>query len=451
MATSHPSDSFKVPPHDDQAEKSVLGAILLDSSSMHEVTEFLRPEHFYAKAHQNIFDGMLQLFEQQQPIDIVTLKNQLKLNGTLKTIGGATYLSDLIDSVPTSAYVENYGRIVKDHYLKRKIIEISSKAVEKAFLESGDIKGMMDEVESEIFMLAQQQHHREFVSMREVLSESFERLENLARNGDGVRGIPTGFRDIDNKLSGLNKSNLIILAARPGVGKTTFSLNIALHAALKAKATVGFFSLEMSKEELVDRLLVGHADVDAWRLKTGRLTDDDNRKLVEAMGDLSDLNFFIDDTPGISILEMRTKARRLKAEKNLGLVIVDYLQLADPGRKFDSRTQEVSFISLGLKNMARELQIPVVALSQLSRAVEQRGTKKPMLADLRESGSIEQDADAVLFIYRDDDDGDLLDTSKRIIKIDIAKHRHGSTGEVELLFRGDRVKFFNVDNTGISL
>jgi replicative DNA helicase len=445
------TSQIKTPPHDLDAEKSVLGAILLDASAMYLVMEFLRPEHFYIKAHRDIYESMISLFETQQPIDIVTLKNHLQSRGLGKKIGGTQYLTELLNSVATSAYVEFYGKIVKSHYMRRKLIEISSRTVEKAFAEEGDIKTLIDEVEGNIYALAQQHHYREFIPIKEVLSESFTRLEELAKNKDGIRGVPTGFTALDNKLAGMGKSNLLILAARPGVGKTTFALNIALHVALKAKVTVGFFSLEMSKEELVDRLLVGHADIDAWRLKTGRLSDDDNRKLVEAMGELSETKIFIDDTPGASILEMRTKARRLKLEHNLGFLVVDYLQLADPGRKFESRTQEVSYISLGLKNLARELQIPVMALSQLSRAVEQRGDKKPVLADLRESGAIEQDADVVMFIYKEDDDSGLIDSNKRIVKLDIAKHRHGSTGNIDLLFRGDRVKFFNMDSSGISL
>jgi replicative DNA helicase len=445
------SDYLKVPPHDDQAEKSVLGAVLIDASAIHQVTEFLRSENFYSKAHQAIFDSMVTLFEQQQPIDIVTVRNDLKSKGLLKIAGGQQYLSELIEVVPTSAYVEHYGRIVKSHYMKRKLIEIASRSVEKAFDDTGDIKHIMDEIEADIYGLAQEQSFREFVPLKEILADSFSRLEELVKNKDQLRGVPTGFKGLDNKLAGLQKSNLIILAARPGVGKTTFAMNMAVNAAFKHKVTVGFFSLEMSKEELVDRILVGHADIDAWRLKTGKLTDEDNHRLVEAMGELSSANIYIDDTPGASILEMRTKARRLKSERNLGMLVVDYLQLADPGRKFESRTQEVSYISLGLKNLARELQIPVLALSQLSRAVEQRGDKKPVLADLRESGAIEQDADVVMFIYKDDDSEDLLDTSKRLMKIDVAKHRNGSTGEIDLMFRGDRVKFYDVAGSGISL
>jgi replicative DNA helicase len=265
------------------------------------------------------------------------------------------------------------------------------------------------------------------------------------KKGSHLRGIPTGFRDIDNKLAGMQDSNLLILAARPGIGKTTLALNMALHIGTVEKLPVGFFSLEMSKEELVDRLLVGKADIDAWRLKTGRLADDDYKRLTEAMGELSEAPIFIDDTPGMSILEMRTKARKLKIEKNVKLIVVDYLQLADSGRRFENRVTEVSYISQGLKNLARELRIPVLAISQLSRAVEQRGTRKPQLADLRESGAIEQDADVVMFLYYEDESEDLLDQNKRLIKVYIAKHRNGPTGELDLMFRGDRVKFYGVE------
>jgi replicative DNA helicase len=324
--------------------------------------------------------------------------------------------------------------------------------VEKAFSETGDAKMLLDEAESEIFALSQENVHRDFIELKSILSDSFERLEEFVKNGGKMRGVPTGFRDLDTKLAGMQASNLLILAARPGVGKTTFALNMALHIATKEQMPVGFFSLEMSKEELVDRLLVGQADIDAWRLKTGKLSDDDYKRLTEAMGDLSEAPIYIDDTPGISILEMRTKARKLKAEKNLQLLIVDYLQLADAGRRFDSRVQEVSFVSQGLKNLARELRIPVLSLSQLSRAVEQRGgAKKPQLSDLRESGAIEQDADVVMFIYQEDDSEDLIESNQRMMKLSIAKHRNGPVGDIDLMFRGDRVKFFNVEKNNISI
>lgn len=439
------SSIYKTPPNDMEAEKSVLGAVLLDSSAISLVAEYLRSEHFYDTKHKIIYDGMIGLFENREPIDIVTLKNKLTTNGNLEKCGGIKYLSALIDSVPTSAYVEQYAQIIRGMYTKRKLIEVASRSVETAFENKGEIQELIDKVEESIFSLAQEYQHRDFIPMKEILTESFNRLEEFMKTGNQNRGVPTGFGALDNKLAGLHKSNLVILAARPGVGKTTFALNIALHAAMKEKKPVGFFSLEMSKEELVDRLLVGQADIDAWRLKTGKLSKDDTNKLVAAMGDLSEAQIYIDDTPGLSIMEMRTKARKLKAERGLDLLVVDYLQLANGGRRFESRVQEVSYISQGLKNLARELQIPVLSLSQLSRAVEQRGDKRPVLADLRESGAIEQDADVVMFIYAEDDTDDLLDASQRMVKLNIAKHRNGATGEIDLMFRGDRVRFYSVE------
>jgi replicative DNA helicase len=443
MSTS--SDALKVPPQDQQAEKSVLGAILIDSSAINIVAEFLKSDHFYLPENKMIYSAMMTLFEKQRPIDLVTIQSQLKEQGDLKKIGGKSYLSDLINTVPSSAYIEHYGLIVKGQFAKRKLIELSSRMIEKAFDEKGDIKKLLDQAEVEIFALSQEHLHRDFIELKEILAESFERLEEFVKKGSHLRGVPTGFTDLDNRLAGMQDSNLLILAARPGIGKTTLALNIALSVATKAKMPVGFFSLEMSKEELVDRLLVGQADIDAWRLKTGRLSDGDYKKLTEAMGELSEAPIYIDDTPGASILEMRTKARKLKMEKDLKLLVVDYLQLANPGRYFDSRVNEVSFVSQGLKNLARELRIPVLAMSQLSRAVEQRGTRKPQLADLRESGAIEQDADVVMFLYNEEDNEDLLDQNKKMIKLFIAKHRNGPTGEIDLMFRGDRVKFYGVE------
>lgn len=439
------SDALKVPPHDLEAERSVLGAILIDSEAIGLVAEFLKPEHFYTPEHKQIFSCMMSLYEKQQPIDIITIQDELKKTDSLKKIGGKTYLADLINSVPTSAYVEHYALIVKGHFVRRKLIDLSSRMVEKAFDDKGDVKKLLDEAETAIFSLSQEHLHKDFVELKEILAESFERLDEFMKKGAGLRGVPSGFPDLDNKLAGMQDSNLLILAARPGIGKTTFALNIALNAATKNKIPVGFFSLEMSKEELVDRLLVGAADIDAWRLKTGRLSDDDYKRLTEAMGELSEAPIFIDDTPGASILEMRTKARKLKIEKNIKLLIVDYLQLVNAGRYYESRVNEVSAISQGLKNLARELKVPVLALSQLSRAVEQRGTKKPQLSDLRESGSIEQDADVVMFLYQEEETEDLLDQNKRLVKLFIAKHRNGPIGEIDLMFRGDRVRFYGVE------
>ncbi|PJA52761.1 replicative DNA helicase [Candidatus Roizmanbacteria bacterium CG_4_8_14_3_um_filter_36_10] len=442
---SDSSQLTKIPPHDIEAEKSVLGAILIDSAAINSVVEFLKPEHFYLSEHKLIFDTMIQLFEKQKPIDLVTIQDELKKQGDLKKIGGKSYLSDLINTVPTSAYIEHYGRIVKDHFTKRRLIDISSRLVERSFDEKGDVKKLIDQAEAEIFGLAQEHLHQDFIELKKVLGQSFERLEEFMKRGSGLRGVPTGFTDLDNRLAGMQDSNLLILAARPGIGKTSLALNIALSAATHHKVPVGYFSLEMSKEELVDRLLVGQADIDAWRLKTGKLSDDDYKKLTEAMGQLYEAPIFIDDTPGSSILEMRTKARKLMVEKKIHLLVVDYLQLANAGRFFDSRVNEVSFISQGLKNLARELKIPVLAISQLSRAVEQRGSRKPQLADLRESGAIEQDADVVMFLYHEEESEDILDQNKRLVKLYIAKHRNGPTGEIDLMFRGDRVKFYGVE------
>lgn len=440
------SSNLKVPPHDAIAEKSVLGGILIDPPAIGLVIEILTTKHFYEPKHQMIFSAMLTLYEKRQPVDIVTLSDELKGAGELKKVGNTGYLSELIDIVPTSANITHYARIVKNQFIKRSLITMSSHITEKSMNETGDVKDLLNDAESEIFSLSQAYLHQDFIHLKDIVAQSFERLEEFKKNGAGLRGLATGYADLDNKLAGLQDSNLLILAARPGLGKTTFALNIAINCALKSKAPVGIFSLEMSKEELVDRLLVGEADIDAWRLKTGRLTDDDYSRLTEAMGELSQAPIYIDDTPGASILEMRSKARKLKIEKGLKLLIVDYLQLVDPGKRIENRSQEVSYISQNLKNLARELKIPVIAVSQLSRAIESRGEKRPQLADLRESGAIEQDADIVMFLYYENDSTDLLDQSKRMIKLYIAKHRNGATGDIDLMFRGDRVKFYGVEH-----
>jgi len=442
--TSH---ALKVPPHDAEAEKSVLGALLIDPSSIGLIAHFLLPNHFYSRQNQVIYDACLGLFEKQKPIDAVTLKNELKTAGNLTTAGGQGYLAELISSVPTAANVEHYAQIVKNQFIKRKIIEVSSRAVEKAFENTSDTRSMLDNIESEVFSIAEESVGRDFVPLKNLLTESFERLEELSKSDGHLRGLPTGIPELDMKLAGMQDSNLLILAARPGVGKTSLALNMALHAAHHHKKGVAIFSLEMSKEELVDRLLVSHADIDAWRLKTGKLAPEDTKAVIEAMGDLSEAPIYIDDTAGASILEMRSKARKLKVAHDIDLIIVDYLQLVDAGRKMDSREQQVSYVSQNLKNLARELKVPVLALSQLNRMVEQRGSKRPQLADLRESGSIEQDADVVMFIYQENENDDMLDSNKRMMKLNIAKHRNGSLGDIDLMFRGDRVKFYGVEKS----
>ncbi len=428
----------KVPPHSEDAEKSLLGAILIDKDAIVQVAEFLEPEYFYDSRHGDIFAACLQLYANRSPIDLVTLSEQLKQMGKLKVVGGSTYLTGLVESVPSSTNARKYGEIIKDYYARRKLIGDASELVELGFDEAKELKDILDKAEQKIFALSQKSMKQGFVALRDTLAESFDRLDELHKAAGSLRGVPTGFSDLDNTLAGLQKSNLVILAARPGMGKTALSLNIAQYASSVKKVPVGFFSLEMSKEELVDRLLVAQADIDAWRLKTGKLSSEDFQKLSAAMGVLAEAPLFIDDTPGISIMEMRTKARRLKAEQDIGLIIVDYLQLMR-GRNLDNRVQEVAEISQGLKNIARELKVPVLSLSQLSRAVEHRGGNEPQLADLRESGAIEQDADVVMFLYRPDDE-DLEN-----MKLKIAKHRNGALRTIDLRFRGDRIRFYGVD------
>lgn len=429
---------LKIPPHSDEAEASILGSILIDKDAIIAVAEFLRPEHFYSETNGSIFKAILDLYEERSPIDIITLTDKLKKNRALTKIGGSVYLAELVNEIPTAANAEKYGQIVKDLCVKRQLIHASSKISELCFDEGTEASQALDKAEMEVFSLSQKHLKQSFIPIKDALAESFDRLDELQKKAGGLRGIPTGYKDLDNMLAGLQASNMLILASRPGVGKTALSLNIARHAAVDFKIPVGFFSVEMSKEELTDRLLVRQSEIDAWRLKTGRLEEDDFTRFSEAMGILADAPLYIDDTPGISILEMRTKARRLQVEKGLELLIIDYLQLVR-GRNLENRVQEVSEISMGIKNLARELKIPIIAVSQLSRAVEVRGGMRPRLADLRESGSIEQDADVVMFLYREDED------NPENVTMEIAKHRNGPTGVIKLRFVPSRVSFYSME------
>jgi replicative DNA helicase len=437
MATNQ-QQSLRVPPHSQEAEESVLGAMLIDKDAVIAVAEFLLPEDFYDERLRDIYQACLDLYEDRTPIDVLTVTDKLKKRKTIKEVGGSSYLADLANKVPTAAHVEHYGRIVKDTATKRSLMSAATRLVEVSMDDSLAANEALDKAESEIFSLSQKSLSKTFTSVRETLAESFDRLDELHKSGAGIRGVPTGFPDLDDALAGLQKSNLVILAARPGVGKTSLAMNIAQYVAVELKRPVGFFSLEMSREELVDRLLVAQADIDAWKLKTGKLSEDDFTKLSNAMGVLAEAPLFIDDTPGLSILEMRTKARRLQVENGLDLLVVDYLQLAH-SRNLENRVQEVSEISQGLKNLARELKIPVFALSQLSRAVETRGGNKPQLSDLRDSGGIEQDADVVMFLWREDAD------NNENMMLDIAKHRNGPLRSVPLHFKGDRIRFYSRD------
>ncbi|KKU97086.1 MAG: replicative DNA helicase [Candidatus Amesbacteria bacterium GW2011_GWB1_48_13] len=357
--------AVKIPPHSDTAEESILGALLLDRDAVVAVVEFLRPDHFYNQKHGSIFEAIVELYQEREPVDVVSVTEKLKKNKALKDIGGSAYLAELVNKVPTAAH--------KDSYTKRQLIGAAAKISDMAFDDSGDVRQILDTAESTVFSLAQQHLKQVFVPVKDILAESFDRLDELHKTAGSMRGVPTGYHDLDDTLAGMQDSNLLILAARPGVGKTALALNIAQNAAFKYRLPVGFFSLEMSKEELMDRLLVSQAEIDAWKMKTGRLDEDEFSKLSDAMGELYETPLYIDDTPGMTILEMRTKARRLQAEHGLKMVVVDYLQLAQSTRNLENRVQEVSEISQGLKNLARELKIPVLALSQLSRQVEARG------------------------------------------------------------------------------
>lgn len=430
----------RIPPNNVPAEESVLGALLLDHDAIVAVAELLKPEFFYKDIHQEVFRAIIELYSQRSPIDIVTVSSQLKKNKALKEVGGTPFLTQLAEAVPTSSHVREYAKIVKDLYTKRQLITLAADLNELAFDEGKMTEEILDKAESHVFALSQTHVEKGFIQLKDVLAESFDRLDELQKNAGGLRGVPTGFADLDDTLSGMQASNLLILAARPGVGKTAFSLNIAMQTAVAYKKKVAYFSLEMSKEELVDRLLVAQADIDAWRLKTGRLSEDDFTKLSDAMGVLADAPIYIDDTPGISVLELRTKARRLMSERGIDMIVVDYLQLMHgSGLYKENRVLEIGEISMGLKNIARELKVPVLSLAQLSRAVESRGTKQPQLSDLRESGSIEQDADVVMFLYREDDD------ERENVKLGIAKHRNGALRNIDLFFKGDRIRFYGVE------
>jgi replicative DNA helicase len=426
-------------PFDLEAEKSVLGALLLDKDAIVKVVEFLKPSHFYKTSHQTIYEAIVILYEKREPADLITVPAQLKKSGTLEECGGVTYLTELINTVPTAANVEVYARLIKDHAIRRELMNAASRIGELVYTED-NVDELLDQAEQQLFAVSQDRVHQDFVPVRETLEITFERLDELSKQRGKLRGVPTGLKSLDKMLSGFQKETLVILAARPSVGKSSLAINIGQYAAVNHKKGVAIFSLEMGRESLVDRMISAQGNIDNWRIATGNLESEDFEKYSIAAGELAEAPIFIDDTPGISVMEMRTKARRLQAEHEIDLVIVDYLQLVR-GRNLESRVQEVSEVSQSLKNLARELKVPVLALSQLSRAVEQRGgDKKPQLSDLRDSGSIEQDADIVMFLYRPTEE------DRENYMLFVAKHRSGATGEIPLFFKGDRTKFYEVDS-----
>lgn len=437
----------RIPPQNAEAEASLLGAILIDTDAIVKIADAVTVADFYEERHARIYEAVLQLYEKHKPIDVLTLANQLKATGFLDMVGGASYLTELTNFVPTAAHVEQYAEIVAQKALRRRLIKASQEIVGLGYDEAKSLQELIESAESELFKVSQQHIQQDVSSIETILSESFDRLDELHKDKGKIRGVPTGFKDLDDILAGLQRSDLFILAARPSMGKTAFSLNLAHNVAVNSGEAVLIFSLEMSKEQLVDRMLSIESGVDAWALRTGNLTDNDFEKIGQAMGTLSEAQIYIDDTPGITVSDLRTKARREAHTRPIGLIIVDYLQLMSGGAKFGgdfNRVQEISEISRGLKGIARELNVPMIALSQLSRSVESRSPQIPQLSDLRESGSIEQDADVVAFIYREDYYNPETDR-RNITDIFIKKHRNGPTGAVELYFDREKQRFRSLD------
>lgn len=446
MSNGTPTNTTKLP-YSYESEASVLGAIIIDTNALVKIADKITTEDFYEDRHQKIFNAISDLYEARKAIDVLTIANQLKSKGNLDEVGGASYITELTNFVPTAAHVESYATIVIEKAVRRRLMAINKEIAALVMDESKELKELIEIAESELMKVGQKEVRQTIVSIETILAESFERLDDLHKDKNKIRGVTTGFRDMDDMLAGLQKSDLFILAARPSMGKTAFALNLAHNVATLTNEPVLIFSLEMSKEQLVDRLLSMESGVDAWALRTGNLTDTDFEKIGHAMGTLSEAPIFIDDSPGITISDLRTKARREAHKKPLGLIIVDYLQLMSGGSKFggsDNRTQEISEISRGLKGIARELNVPLIALSQLSRSVESRNPQIPQLSDLRESGSIEQDADIVAFIYREDYYNPETER-KGITDILIKKHRNGPTGGVELFFDKEKQRFRGLD------
>lgn len=437
----------KLPPQNLEAEASLLGALLIDSDAIVKIADTVGHDDFYDERHRHIFTAVKNLYDKHIPIDVLTLADELRNNGLLDTVGGPSYLTELTNFVPSAAHVMQYAEIVAGKALRRKLIKASQDINNFSYDESENLQALIEQAESRLFEVSQKHIKQDIVSLETVLDESFERLDELHKDKGTIRGVPTGYKDLDNILAGLQKSDLIILAARPSMGKTAMVLNLAHNVAVGAGQPVLIFSLEMGKEQLVDRMLARESGVNAWALRTGNLTDADFEKIGHAMGTLSEAPVYIDDTPGITVSDMRTKARREAHKRPLGLIIVDYLQLMSGGSKFGgegNRVQEISEISRGLKGIARELNVPVLALSQLSRSVESRSPQIPQLADLRESGSIEQDADVVAFLYREEYYNPESDR-KNVMDVLIKKHRNGPTDNIELYFDREKQRIRSID------
>ena len=436
----------KIPPHDIDAEQAVLGSMLTDKDAVIAAIETLKEDAFYRDDNKAIYQAILNLYNRSEPIDIITLKDELESMNKFEQVGGFEYLANLPEKVPTTANVQKYIKIVEEKSILRNLIKTANEIIELGYDPTEDVEDIMDGAERKIFDIMQSKNQKGYTPIKDALIESVMTLEQLYNRKQSITGISTGFIQLDYKTAGLHGSELILIAARPAMGKTAFALNLATNAALRSNVPVAIFSLEMSKDQLVTRILASEAMVDSNKIRTGKLDEDDWEKIANAIGPLSESEIYIDDTPGISVMEIRTKCRKLKMEKNIGLVVIDYLQLIQGSNKraSGSREQEIAEISRSLKIMAKELNVPVIALSQLSRAVEQRPDHRPMLSDLRESGSIEQDADIVMFLYRDDYYNKESE-KKDIAEVIIAKQRSGTIGPVELLWMGNYTKFVNLE------
>ena len=435
----------KIPPHDLEAEQAIIGSMLTDKDAVISALEVLKEEDFYREDNRAIYSAIINLYNRAEPIDIITVKAELESMGKFEQIGGLEYLAELPEKVPTTANATKYIKIVEEKSILRNLIKTANEIIELGYSPTEDVEDIMEGAEKKIFNIMQNKNQKGYSAMKDVLVDSFTQLEELYNRKQHITGVPSGFTELDYRTAGFHGSELILIAARPAMGKTAFALNIATNAAVRAKVPVAIFSLEMSKEQLVNRVLCSEAMVDSNKVRTGKLEEDDWAKLAASIGPLSESEIYIDDTPGISVMEIRAKCRKLKLEKNIGMVIIDYLQLVQGSNKRNgSREQEISEISRSLKILAKELGVPVIALSQLSRAVEQRPDHRPMLSDLRESGAIEQDADIVMFLYRDDYYNQ--DSEKKdIAEVILAKHRGGSTGTVDLLWLGSYTKFVNLE------
>ncbi|MDH4330735.1 MAG: replicative DNA helicase [Candidatus Moranbacteria bacterium] len=449
MAQTKNKTILRTPPNNIEAEQSVLGSLMLDKEAITKIADFVKVGDFYKDDHNVIYETMLELYEEREPIDVLSISNKLDEKGKLEQVGGSSYLASLVNIVPSASHVVHYSKVVQKKSMLRRLIAVADSISEMGYSEIEDVEKILDVAEQKLFGVSQKYLKQDFVPLKSILEDAFNRIDELHKGDNDFRGVPTGYPDLDGILGGLQKSDLLILAARPSIGKTTFALDIARNVGAKAKVPVGIFSLEMSSDQLIDRMLAAEAGVDLWRLRTGKLRStpehDDFKKIGDAMGVLSEAPVYIDDTASANIMEMRTMARRLQSEHNLGLIIIDYLQLME-GRSTggNNRVQEISEISRALKQLARELNIPIIALSQLSRNVESRSPQIPKLSDLRESGSIEQDADVVLMLYRED--REKPDTpNKNIIEVIVAKHRNGPLGKAQMYFEETSTTFKSLE------